>query len=77
MTAPPELQPRDHYQDLTVGIVAIRRRLFQDVYDRAGQGRTVEIAKGGQAFQFRQHGKAGISIFDLASSVSALIGSSL
>lgn len=33
---------------------AIHRHLFQDVYDWAGQVRTVEIAKGGSQFQFRR-----------------------
>ncbi len=33
---------------------AIHRHLFQDVYDWAGEVRTVEIAKDGNQFQFRQ-----------------------
>jgi cell filamentation protein len=33
---------------------AIHRHLFQDIYDWAGAIRTVEIAKGGHQFQFRQ-----------------------
>lgn len=32
---------------------AIHRHLFQDVYDWAGELRTVEIAKGGHQFQLR------------------------
>src|SRR5690606_15090999 len=34
---------------------AIHRHLFQDVYDWAGELRTVEIFKGGSQFQFRQY----------------------
>lgn len=34
---------------------AIHRHLFQDIYEWAGQSRTVEIGKGGQAFMFRQY----------------------
>jgi cell filamentation protein len=34
---------------------AIHRHLFQDIYDWAGQLRTVEINKGGHQFQFRQY----------------------
>jgi cell filamentation protein len=33
---------------------AIHRHLFQDVYDRAGEIRSVEINRGSQQFQFRQ-----------------------
>ncbi len=33
---------------------AIHRHLFQDIYDWAGELRTVEIFKGGSQFQFRQ-----------------------
>jgi len=33
---------------------AIHRQLFQDVYDWAGELRTVEIAKGGHQFQFQR-----------------------
>ncbi len=33
---------------------AIHRHLFQDVYDWAGEIRTVELAKGGSRFQFRR-----------------------
>jgi cell filamentation protein len=33
---------------------AIHRHLFQDVYDWAGEIRTVEISKGGSQFQLRQ-----------------------
>ena len=40
---------------------AIHRHLFQDVYDWAGQIRTVEIAKGGSQFQFRQYIRMGMA----------------
>ena len=40
---------------------AIHRHLFQDVYDWAGELRTVEIAKGGNQFQFRQYIPTGMS----------------
>ena len=33
---------------------AIHRHLFQDVYDWAGELRTVEISKGASQFQFRR-----------------------
>ncbi|MGE0715992.1 MAG: Fic/DOC family protein [Alphaproteobacteria bacterium] len=33
---------------------AIHRHLFQDIFDWAGEPRTVEIAKGGQQFQLRR-----------------------
>lgn len=33
---------------------AIHRHLFQDIYDWAGELRTVEIAKGGSQFQFQR-----------------------
>ncbi|MEA2906502.1 MAG: cell filamentation protein [Alphaproteobacteria bacterium] len=39
---------------------AIHRHLFQDVYDWAGQLRTVEINKGGHQFQFRQYIQTGM-----------------
>jgi cell filamentation protein len=42
---------------------AIHRHLFQDIYDWAGELRTVEISKGDQQFQFRQFiptGKADV-----------------
>jgi cell filamentation protein len=39
---------------------AIHRHLFQDVYDWAGQLRTVEINKGGHQFQFRQYIEMGM-----------------
>jgi fido (protein-threonine AMPylation protein) len=35
--------------------------LFQDVYDWAGQLRTVEISKGGHQFQFRQFIETGMA----------------
>ena len=35
-------------------LCAIHRHLFQDVYDWAGELRTVEISRGRQQFQFRQ-----------------------
>ncbi|KPF66435.1 cell division protein [Bosea sp. AAP35] len=40
---------------------AIHRHLFQDVYDWAGELRTVEIAKGGNQFQFRQYITTGMA----------------
>lgn len=39
---------------------AIHRHLFQDVYEWAGQVRTVEISKGGSQFQFRQYIQTGM-----------------
>ena len=39
---------------------AIHRHLFQDVYDWAGELRTVEISKGGSQFQFRQYIQTGM-----------------
>ncbi|WP_245582391.1 Fic/DOC family protein [Neorhizobium lilium] len=40
---------------------AIHRHLFQDVYDWAGDVRTVEISKGGSQFQFRQYIETGMA----------------
>lgn len=40
---------------------AIHRHLFQDVYDWAGELRTVEIAKGGSQFQFRRYIATGMA----------------
>lgn len=40
---------------------AIHRHLFQDVYDWAGEIRTVEIAKGGNQFQFRRFIETGMA----------------
>jgi cell filamentation protein len=40
---------------------AIHRHLFQDVYDWAGEIRTVEISKGGSQFQFRRYIEAGMA----------------
>jgi len=40
---------------------AIHRHLFQDVYDWAGELRTVEINKGGHQFQFRQYIETGMA----------------
>lgn len=40
---------------------AIHRHLFQDVYDWAGAPRTVEIAKGGNPFQFRRFIETGMA----------------
>jgi cell filamentation protein len=40
---------------------AIHRHLFQDVYDWAGELRTVEIRKGGSQFQFRQFIETGMA----------------
>ena len=39
---------------------AIHRHLFQDVYDWAGELRTVEISKGRQQFQFRKFIETGM-----------------
>jgi cell filamentation protein len=38
----------------------IHHKLFQDVYDWAGEIRTVEVAKGGQPFMFRQYIQNGM-----------------
>ncbi|RYE61583.1 MAG: cell division protein, partial [Oxalobacteraceae bacterium] len=40
---------------------AIHRHLFQDVYDWAGEIRTVEISKGSSQFQFRQYIETGMA----------------
>ena len=40
---------------------AIHKHLFQDVYDWAGEVRTVEIAKGGHRFQLRQFIATGMA----------------
>lgn len=40
---------------------AIHRHLFQDVYEWAGEIRTVEIAKGGSQFQFRRFIETGMA----------------
>jgi len=40
---------------------AIHRHLFQDVYDWAGEIRTVEIAKGGSQFQLRKYIETGMA----------------
>jgi cell filamentation protein, protein adenylyltransferase len=40
---------------------AIHRHLFQDVYDWAGELRTVEINKGGHQFQFQRYIQTGMS----------------
>ena len=39
---------------------AIHRHLFQDVYDWAGDVRTVEINKGGHQFQFQRYIQTGM-----------------
>ncbi len=44
-----------------VHLQAIHLHLFQDVYDWAGQLRTVEISKGGSQFQFRQFIETGMA----------------
>ncbi len=41
-------------------VQAIHRHLFQDVYDWAGQVRTVEISKGGQPFQPMRYIQTGM-----------------
>lgn len=40
---------------------AIHRHLFQDIYDWAGELRTVEISKGGSRFQFRRFIETGMA----------------
>jgi cell filamentation protein len=40
---------------------AIHRHLFQDIYDWAGELRTLEISKGGNQFQFRQYIPTGMA----------------
>jgi cell filamentation protein len=40
---------------------AIHRHLFQDIYDWAGELRTVEITKGGHSFQFRRFIETGMA----------------
>lgn len=40
---------------------AIHRHLFQDVYEWAGELRTLEISKGGSQFQFRQYIETGMA----------------
>lgn len=40
---------------------AIHRHLFQDVYEWAGEIRTIEIAKGGSRFQFRRYIETGMA----------------
>jgi cell filamentation protein len=40
---------------------SIHRHLFQDVYDWAGQIRTVELSKGGDQFMFRMYIQTGIA----------------
>ncbi len=40
---------------------AIHRQLFQDIYDWAGEVRTVEISKDGHQFQFRRFIETGMA----------------
>ncbi len=40
---------------------AIHRHLFQDIFEWAGQVRTVEISKGESQFQFRQYIETGMT----------------
>jgi cell filamentation protein len=40
---------------------AIHRHLFQDIYEWAGELRTVEINKGGHQFQFRRYIETGMA----------------
>ena len=40
---------------------AIHFHLFQDIYDWAGEIRTVEISKGGHQFQFRRYIETGMA----------------
>jgi cell filamentation protein len=42
-------------------LCAIHRHLFQDIYDWAGELRTVEISRGSQQFQFRQFIATGMA----------------
>ena len=42
-------------------LCAIHHHLFQDVYEWAGQIRTVEIAKDGHQFQFKDYIKTGMA----------------
>jgi len=51
--------PRGSF-DLT-HLRVIHRHLFQDIYDWAGELRTVEISKGGYQFQFRQFIQTGMA----------------
>jgi cell filamentation protein len=44
-----------------VHLQAIHRHLFQDIYDWAGEIRTVEISKGTQQFQLRQFIHTGMA----------------
>src|SRR5262245_36953234 len=44
-----------------VHLCAIHRHLFQDIYDWAGELRTVEINKGGHQFQFRRYIHTGMA----------------
>jgi cell filamentation protein len=44
-----------------VHLRAIHRHLFQDIYDWAGEIRTVEIAKVGHQFQFRRYIETGMA----------------
>lgn len=39
----------------------IHRHLFQDIFEWAGEIRTVEISKGGSQFQFRQYIETGMA----------------
>jgi cell filamentation protein len=71
-------------------LCAIHRHLFQDVYDWAGQLRTVELAKGGNHFQpapyigtgmanihnrlVREDFLRGLSIADFAHQAGTIIG---
>jgi cell filamentation protein len=41
-------------------LCAIHRHLFQEIYDWAGELRTVEINKGGHQFQFRRYIQTGM-----------------
>jgi len=44
-----------------VHLKAIHRHLFQDIYDWAGEIRTIEISKGGSQFQFRRYIATGMA----------------
>lgn len=44
-----------------VHLRALHRHLFQDVFEWAGELRTVEISKGGSQFQFRRYIETGMA----------------
>ncbi len=60
-TANRSLEPIPRGSFDLVHLRAIHRHLFQDIYDWAGELRTVEISKGSQQFQFRQYIQTGMA----------------